>query len=239
MNCLVDGAPTTKTYNDVPVCDDCAQLFDFREGRQAREHEAVIVTGSTLYGMATPDSDVDTVTIGLPTSETILGLAKHKRVGGDRSYYALDDAIRLMREGSVNMIELLWATPEYAGPFWDQVVRARRSFLSGNFMLKTAGFARNLARNVTPEGWGDPRVRKSAAHALRVLYAARHMIDDVPVFPLPEADDLLAIRQGEMTWSEWAALLDQATFWADLPDVPAEPIKSILRNVAEFSLRFL
>ncbi len=136
------------------------------------------VVGSTAYGLARPDSDVDRLGVYVAPSETLLGLHRptEKAMSDvahepDVTVHELGKFLRLCLKGNPSVLELLWL-PEYEidSQYGRELRQLRRSVLSRDAIRNAYfGFAvaqlRQLQRNQVPEH----RRAKHARHLVRLL----------------------------------------------------------------------
>ena len=107
------------------------------------------VTGSQLYGMSTPESDVDTRGVCLPPMEVLLDPfmkfnVKDSFDGEDRSIYDLGKFMSLCADNNPNVLELLFIPEKfvlYKTNLWDRLVENRQLFLSRNVKHRFLGYA--------------------------------------------------------------------------------------------------
>lgn len=110
------------------------------------------VVGSQAYGMATPESDVDTRGIAIPDDLSYyfgMGLNKfHQKdsweSGDDKVIYDLRKAFTLMADNNPNMLELLFVDEKfwlYVDPLWENVLQHRDKFLSKRVRYAYGGYA--------------------------------------------------------------------------------------------------
>lgn len=117
-------------------------------------------TGSQLYGLQRPESDIDYGGVFIPKSEYILGLKKVDEVDSstkssaagtrntaddvDDKVYALPKYLHLALDNNPNIVEFLFATPENIlvnSPEWQDLVANRDKIVSQNVYNKFKGYA--------------------------------------------------------------------------------------------------
>lgn len=107
------------------------------------------VTGSTLYGMATPESDVDVRGVCLPPMRAMLDPFESFRVkdgyeGEDKAVYALAEFMKLCADNNPNLLELLFVPAQFTlrtSPQWKMLLEHRHLFLSKNVKHRFLGYA--------------------------------------------------------------------------------------------------
>jgi predicted nucleotidyltransferase len=197
---------------------------------------AKLIVGSRLYGVATPNSDWDTVTVLRPTEPQMFGIEWFKREGGDRSLYLLGDVVKLLWEGSFNQFEYLFAEPVETSVEWEQLVSMRDRFwtsLTGNAAI---GYSISEMRRIEKQrrwlkgevhaterksyshfrptddmfqyGWDT----KGAMHVVRLLWEA-NFYDNTHTIPFPLPMDVLSglrkIRDGKMNFDAWKIMVEE------------------------------
>lgn len=107
------------------------------------------VTGSQLYGLSTPESDVDSRGVCLPPMEILLDPfmkfnVKDSFDGEDRSIYDLGKFMNLCADNNPNVLELLFVPEEfvlYKTELWDKLIEQRHLFLSKNVKHRFLGYS--------------------------------------------------------------------------------------------------
>jgi len=107
------------------------------------------VTGSQLYGMATPESDYDTRGICLPPLKVLIDPfmsfdVKDSFDGEDRSIYNLAKFMNLCADNNPNVLELLYVPEQFIvfkTDLWIRLVENRHLFLSKNVKHRFVGYA--------------------------------------------------------------------------------------------------
>lgn len=152
------------------------------------------VVGSTAYGLASPDSDIDRAGIFALPTQALLGLGKPRESvvtkNPDSTMHEALKACRLMLGGNPTASEVLWLEK------YDEVtelglglIRIRTAFLSARRVKEaylgyaTQQFRRLIARASGPAGSDvpHPRAAKHARHMMRLveqgyqLYTSGHM----------------------------------------------------------------
>jgi len=107
------------------------------------------VTGSRLYGTATPDSDYDSRGVCIPPLEVLLDPFMRFNVkdsfdGEDRSIYDLGNFLKLCSDNNPNVLEMLFIPDSfvmYKTKTWDKIISNRDLFLSKNIKHRFLGYA--------------------------------------------------------------------------------------------------
>ena len=119
------------------------------------------LAGSHMYGMSTPESDIDKRGVCVPPKEVLLGFANNfeqqEYPNEDTIVYSLKKFMMLASNCNPNIIELLFA-PEEAiiktSPTWDVLRERRHEFLSSKAYHTFTGYAiGQLKRIRTHRAW--------------------------------------------------------------------------------------
>jgi hypothetical protein len=178
------------------------------------------VVGSRAYGLDTPDSDIDRRGIYLPPARRHWSLAgvpeQWENEATQECYWELSKFLILALKANPNVLECLY-TPlvETATPLAEQLRGIRGIFLS-RFVYQTYnGYVisqfKKLEQDLRTTGtlkW------KHAMHLIRLLLAGIVVLREgyVPVPVGNQRDALLAIRRGQVPWTEvnaWRLRLHQ------------------------------
>lgn len=130
--------------------------------------EAYMIGGSTLYGLATPESDVDyrgvyTATdqkyvAGFETMESVV-LCPDKSHSIDATFYEIGHYLRLLRKTNTQVMEMLFAPEEsfiYKSPLFDRVREHCESFIdSERLKASLKGYVFSEMRLATGERSGQ------------------------------------------------------------------------------------
>lgn len=140
------------------------------------------IVGSTAYGLAGPNSDVDRLGMfALPTHQ-LLGLNapadSHVTKDPDSTFHEAHKAVRLFLVGNPTAMELLWLPAdlyEVRTPLGDEAIALRSAFLSAH-RTKTAymGYATQQFRKLMLRDQGSSasppgRIAKHARHLMRLV----------------------------------------------------------------------
>lgn len=139
------------------------------------------IVGSTAYGLAGPDSDVDRLGMfALPTIDLVgLGKPQLSRVSKnpDSTWHEAGKAVGLFLAGNPTAMELLWLPEdlyEARSPLGDEAIAARAGFLSAHRVkdaylgYATQQFRKLLSRDEGAEQQGA-RIAKNARHLMRLV----------------------------------------------------------------------
>jgi predicted nucleotidyltransferase len=137
------------------------------------------IVGSTAYGLAGPDSDVDRLGMfALPTIELVgLGAPRLSRVSKnpDAAWHEAGKAASLFLAGNPTAMELLWLPAdlyEARTPLGDEAIALRTAFLSAK-RAKDAymGYATQQFRKLLQRDPDDlpARIAKHARHLMRLV----------------------------------------------------------------------
>ena len=107
------------------------------------------LAGSQLYGMSTPESDVDTRGVCLPPRRVMLDPFMRFDVqdsfeGEDRAIYSLGKFFSLAADANPNILELLFVPAEFTlitTMEWQKVLENRNLFLSKNVKHRFLGYS--------------------------------------------------------------------------------------------------
>lgn len=191
--------------------------------------------GSRAYGLAHEESDSDRRGIYLPPADlhwSLFGVPEQlENRETDEVYWELRKFVTLALKANPNILECLY-TPivELTSPVADELLRMRASFLSKLVYQTYNGYVlsqfKRLEQDIRTVGtikW------KHAMHLIRLLIAGVTVLREghVPVQVGEHREQLLAIKKGEIAWSqvnEWRLALhkefDRALEHTSLPDRP-------------------
>jgi hypothetical protein len=140
------------------------------------------IVGSTAYGLAGPDSDIDRLGIFAAPTEAFHGLHppkdSHVTTAPDATYHEAAKACRLILGGNPTASEILWLPDdlyEVRTPLGDELIDIRRAFLSAKRTRDAyLGYATQQFRKLEDRGDGSfsadtrKRTAKHARHLLRL-----------------------------------------------------------------------
>ena len=207
--------------------------------RLVREHTVLsVVVGSRAYGLATETSDYDRRGVFVAPTPLFWGFDKPPtHVDGpleEQFSWELERFCELALAANPTILECMWSPlVERITEVGKELLAVRTAFLSQAVHRTFLGYAEGQFRKIE----GDLRTRgeprwKHAMHLLRLLISGQHLISTGE--PLVDVGDhrdrLLAVRRGELPWSEverWradlTASLDESLVTTPLP---AEPDKA-------------
>lgn len=137
------------------------------------------IVGSTAYGLATPESDIDRLGVFAAPTGALLSLhspAETVRNPEGEPDFARHEAgkyVRLALKSNPSVLELLWLPGdliEIRLPLGDDLISIRESFLSRTLVRNAyLGYATAQLRKLESRA-DHPRVSKHARHLLRLLF---------------------------------------------------------------------
>jgi len=191
------------------------------------ENEIVFLQhgGSVLYGLNTKDSDEDIRGVAILSDPSLyfgyLTRFEQKESWDDHEdkvAYEFRKAIKLIADGNPNMVDLAFSDPRFhlkTSPEWELIRENRAKFLSKKMKHSYTGYAhaqykklKNSYEKGDPGTWNefDKKVGykcKYAMHMVRLVRMAEEILRDGEIHVLrPDADELLDIRQGGMTYAD-------------------------------------
>jgi len=113
------------------------------------------IAGSRMYGMSTPQSDVDKRGVCIPPKNVVLGFARNfdqqEVPGEDTVIFGLGKFLKLASECNPNVIELLFAPEECIetnSTYWKKIQERRHDFLSAEAFKKFNGYAMGQLKRI-------------------------------------------------------------------------------------------
>jgi predicted nucleotidyltransferase len=169
------------------------------------------ITGSTAYGLATPDSDVDKHGVYQAQTREVLGLFPPKETvvtnDPDITYHEVAKFIRLAAKANPTVLEILYLDDyTVVTPVGQLLIDHRLAFLSKTIYHSYGGYAIAQARRLNYRGDSfssdtKKRYAKHSRHCFRLLQQGRQLLKtgtlDVKV---KNRDELFAI--GELPVSD-------------------------------------
>lgn len=152
--------------------------------------------GSTAYGLATEQSDVDTLSVAVAPTEVFHGIfppgerdLTYVGTDPDLTVHEVGKFVRLCLKANPSVTELLWMPDDlytYRRPLAEQLIALRDNFLSRGMVINAYfGYAweqfNRLERKGTFANLGAHKIEKHARHIMRLviqgeqLYATGHM----------------------------------------------------------------
>lgn len=199
------------------------------------------VVGSHAYGLATEDSDIDTLGIYVAPTKEILGIHSvqdtvHK-TEPDITYHEVGKFINLAMKCNPTILELLFLdkytkmTPEGT-----VLVHHRKAFLSQIIYKSYGGYAISQARKLNAKGSFPSKVKnrysKHARHCFRLLWQGKELLETGNLtVKVADRDRLLAI--GELPVDELVNNFEQEFSYFDKikTNLPKEPDYDIINHV--------
>lgn len=199
------------------------------------------ITGSTLYGTNTPDSDVDKRGVFIPDPQYIIGLAtiKEKEVSEeeDTIHYELKQFFKLCIDNNPNIIELLFISNEFTlltTPEWAEIVKNRHEFVSKKAKYTFSGYAfSQLKRIKSHRQWLlNPPTHKPTREEFSLPKNKTFSADDIGAFNVLIAKYLESISDIHPLKN----ILQEMNEWVDYLTIvqASQPIDiNILRNITK------
>lgn len=147
------------------------------------------VVGSTAYGLATPESDVDRLGMFAASTESLFGLRppqeSHVTTGPDQTMHEAGKWCRLALAGNPTVTELVWLPDdlyESRTGLGDELIGIRMAFLSAERVRDAyLGYATQQFRKLENRGDGSfsadtrKRTAKHARHLARLVHQGRDL----------------------------------------------------------------
>ncbi|GAA0991693.1 nucleotidyltransferase domain-containing protein [Acrocarpospora macrocephala] len=176
-----------------------------------------VVVGSRAYGLDTAESDTDRRGVYAAPAALFWRLDKPPtHLDGplpEQFSWELERFLTLALACNPTVLECLWSPiVERITPIGTELLALRHAFLSRRARETFLEYADAQFKRLTPE---SPKW-KQAMHMIRLLISGRHLVrHGEPLVHMGEhRDRLLAVRRGEVAWSELRAWRDELT--ADL-----------------------
>jgi uncharacterized protein len=192
------------------------------------------VVGSTAYGLAGPESDVDRRGFYLPPAElqwSLAGVPEQLETDREEVYWEVEKFVRLALKANPNVLETLYSPlVEYASPIAQELLEIRAIFLSRHVHRTYNAYVLSQFKKLEQDLRNRQHVRwKHVMHLIRLLLSGVTVLREgfVPLQVKRERERLLAIRHGEIAWEEVEAWrlglhreLDQALEESPLSEHP-------------------
>jgi uncharacterized protein len=168
------------------------------------------VIGSQAYGLADEESDVDRRGIYLPSADqhwSLYGVPEQlENDQTQEAYWELQKFLVLALKANPNVLECLY-TPlvEKATPLAEELLAMKGIFLSRVAYQTYNGYVMSQFKKMQTDIRNHGQVKwKHVMHLIRLLLSGIVVLRDglVPVRVEEHRDRLLAIRRGEVAWSE-------------------------------------
>ncbi len=202
--------------------DDLVLLAKFKEGeigekahsiQRCNLFERVIyrcIVGSRAYGLDGADSDTDRRGIYLPPAElhwSLYGVPEQlENEATQEAYWEIQKFIVLALKSNPNVLECLY-TPlvETKTPLADELLQMRAVFLSRLVYQTYNGYVMSQFKKMQSDLRNQGQVKwKHVMHLIRLLLSGIVVLRQgyVPVRVDEHREQLLAIKRGEIPWSE-------------------------------------
>ena len=193
-----------------------------------------VVAGSTAFGLDQEGSDVDRRGVYLPPADlqwSLDGVPEQLENDNEEVYWELGKFIRMALKANPNVLETLYSPlVETVTPIGEELLAVRSIFLSKRVHQTFSAYARSQFQKIDRDVRNRGEVRwKHVMHLVRLLLSGVTVLREgyVPVRVGRHREELLAIRRGEMPWSEidqWRlALHDEMDAALSLTALPDEP----------------
>lgn len=168
------------------------------------------VVGSRAYGLDGDDSDTDRRGIYLAPAElqwSLFGAPEQFEDNAAQScYWELQKFITMALKANPNILECLYSPlVEKAEPLAVELLSMREAFLSRMVFQTFNGYALSQFKKIEQDTRNHGQVRwKHAMHLLRLLLSGAGILrlGRVPVRVEEHRDRLLAVKRGEVPWTE-------------------------------------
>ena len=169
-----------------------------------------VVIGSRAYGLDQPDSDTDRRGVFLPTAEqhwSMFGVPEQiDDEPAQETYWELQKLCLLGLKANPNVLECLWSPlVESATALGRELLSMRSAFLSQLVFQTYSGYVASQFRKIEADlrQRGEPKW-KHVMHLLRLQQAGIGVLrtGEVPVDVGDARERLLAVRRGEVAWSQ-------------------------------------
>lgn len=147
------------------------------------------VVGSTAYGLATPESDIDRLGVFMEPLRVVVGLSGSSKVENskvtkdpDLTLHEIGKFCRLALAGNPTVTELLWL-PEYElmTSIGRTLVEGRDLFLSQAFRKTYGGYALQQLKRLKERGDFSSdlkkRTEKHGRHCMRLIIQGKHVME--------------------------------------------------------------
>lgn len=192
------------------------------------------VVGSVAYGLDQSGSDIDQRGFYLPPAHlawSLGGVPEQLESDQEEVYWEIEKFIRLALKSNPNVLECLYSPlVEHCEPLAEELLSIRHIFLSRHAYQTYNAYVlsqfKKLERDMRTDG--QPRW-KHVMHLIRLLLSGVTVLREgfVPLRVDEYRDRLLAIRRGEVPWTEiehWRSELhqnlDKALVSTRLPENP-------------------
>jgi hypothetical protein len=168
------------------------------------------VVGSRAYGLDNDDSDTDRRGIYLAPADlqwSLFGAPEQFEDNATQScYWELQKFLTMALKANPNILECLYSPMvEKVTPLGEELLALRQQFLSQMIFQTFNGYAMSQFKKIEQDIRNHGEVRwKHAMHLLRLLLTGAATLREarVPVRVEADRDRLLAVKRGEMPWTE-------------------------------------
>jgi predicted nucleotidyltransferase len=192
------------------------------------------VVGSTAYGLSQAGSDVDRRGFYLPPADlewSLAGVPEQLETDQEECYWEIGKFIRLALKANPTVLECLYSPlVETCSPLAQELIDMRQIFLSRYVHRTYNAYVLSQFKKLEQDLRNQGRIRwKHVMHLIRLLLSGVAVLEHglVPLRVDAYRDRLLAIRRGEVPWSEveqWRLelhrTLDAALETTELPEHP-------------------
>lgn len=254
---LVDGRETIARRDQLSLRtayqDEAIELAPPDGDRLVLEHTIyAAVVGSRAFGLHTETSDTDTRGVYVAPTESFWSLAKPPmHVDGPEDEWfswEIERFCELALKANPNLLEVLNSPIVVRQtPLGEELLELRQAFLSQLVYQTYSGYVLSQFKKLETDFRRDGAPKwKHVMHLIRLLLAARTLLLEarVVVDVGPDRERLLAVRRGELPWTEverWRLglheELDKAMQQTLLPATPdVARVDTWLRSVRKRSL---
>ena len=168
------------------------------------------VVGSRAYGLDNDDSDTDRRGIYLAPADlqwSLFGAPEQFEDNATQScYWELQKFLTMALKANPNILECLYSPMvEKVTPLGEELLSLRQQFLSQMIFQTFNGYAMSQFKKIEQDIRNHGEVRwKHAMHLLRLLLTGAATLREarVPVRVEAHRDRLLAVKRGEVPWTE-------------------------------------
>lgn len=211
-----------------------------------------VVMGSRAYGLDVDGSDTDRRGVFLPSAElhwSLYGVPEQiDDEPAQATFWELQKFLVMGCKANPNVLECLWSPRvEHATPLGRELLALRPAFLSQLVFQTYSGYVASQFRKIEADfrQHGAPKW-KHVMHLLRLLAAGVGVLEtgEVPVDVGDQRERLLAVREGQLAWSEietWRlSLHDRFAAAASTTRLPERPdyerVDTFLRRARRMAL---
>lgn len=168
------------------------------------------VIGSRAYGLDGPESDTDRRGIYLPPADlhwSLFGVPEQlENEASQEVYWELQKFIVMALKANPNVLECLYSPlVEFTSPLAEELLAIRDCFLSRTVYQTFNGYILSQFKKMQMDLRNHGQVKwKHVMHLIRLLRTGITVLREgtVQVRVASERDQLLAIKRGEMSWTE-------------------------------------